>query len=170
MSGTSLFNIVGEYQDLYLMLTENTDDTEVEQVIRDTLEAVKGELEVKAEGYIHVIQQMEMEAERAEQLEYEWSLKKKIRKDRIARLKSALKDALVATDNEGGLKAGDYTLKVAKNGGVAPIIYDREEDIPQNLMKVKYEKDAKLIREYLEEHPDCEWAHIGERGTHLAIK
>ena len=170
MAGTSLFNIVGEYQELYTMLTENTDDAEVEQVITDTLEAVKGELEVKAEGYIHVIQQMEMEAERAEQLEYEWGLKKKIRKDRIARLKNALKDALVATDNEGGLKAGDYTLKVAKNGGKAPLIIDKPDAVPDNMTKVIIEPDKDRIRQYLDEGNTCEWAHIAERGTHLSIK
>ena len=96
-------------------------------------------------------------------------MKKKIRRSNVARLKQALKDVMVVT-GQAELHAGDYTIKIVKNGGVAPIVYDREEDIPQNLMKVKYEKDAKLIREYLEQHPDCEWAHIGERGTHLAFK
>ena len=170
MAGTSLFQIVGEYQTLYDMLTEYTDDAEMEQVIQDTLEGIKGELEVKAEGYIHVIQQMEMEQKRCEELEYEWHIKAIKRKDGINRLKTALRDALVATGHDDGLQAGDYQLKVVKNGGVAPIIYDHEEDIPQNLMKIKYEKDAKLIRQYLEEHPETKWAHIGARGTHLAIK
>lgn len=170
MAGTTLFNIVGEMQELYLMLTECADDEETEKIIQDTLEAVKGELEVKAEGYVHVIQQMEMEAVRCEELEYEWHVKALRRKDGINRLKTALRDALIATNHADGLQAGDYQIKVVKNGGVAPIIYDREEDIPQNLMKVKYEKDSKLIRQYLEEHPDTKWAHIGARGTHLAIK
>lgn len=172
MAGTTLFNIVGEMQELYLMLTECADDEETEKVIQDTLEAVKGELEVKAEGYIHVIQQIEMEQKRCEELEYEWHLKAIKRKESIARLKAALKDALIATghDDKDGLKTGDYTLKVVANGGVTPIVYDHEEDIPQSLMKVEYKKDAKLIRQYLEEHPETKWAHIEPRGTHLAIK
>lgn len=165
----SLFNITGQWLELKDMLCECTDDAELEQVIKDSLEGVQGELEAKAANYVYVIQQIEMEADRAEQLEYEWGMKKKIRRSNIARLKQALKDTMVVT-GQNELHAGDYTIKIVKNGGVAPIIYDREEDIPQNLMKVKYEKDAKLIREYLEEHPECEWAHIGERGTHLAFK
>ena len=165
----SLFNITGQWLELKNMLCECTDDAELEQVIKDSLEGVQGELEAKAANYIYVIQQIEMEADRAEQLEYEWGLKKKIRRSNVSRLKQALKDSMVAT-GQNELQAGDYTIKIVKNGGVAPIIYEHEEDIPQNLMKVKYEKDAKLIREYLEEHLECEWAHIGERGTHLAIK
>ena len=167
--GRALFDIVGDYQLLYDMATDVTGDPEQEQTFADTLEALKGELEVKAEGYIHVIKQLEMEQERAEQLEYEWHLKAIKRKDSIQRMKSALVDAMKQTGHEQ-LEAGDYTLKVVKNGGQAPIIYDDESAIPQSLMRIKYEKDAKLIREYLTEHPDTKWAHIGERGVHLGIK
>ena len=167
--GRALFDIVGDYQLLYDMATDVTGDPEQEQTFTDTLEALKGELEVKAEGYIHVIKQLEMEQERAEQLEYEWHLKAIKRKDSIQRMKSALVDAMKQTGHEQ-LEAGDYTLKVVKNGGQAPIIYDDESAIPQSLMRIKYEKDAKLIREYLTEHPDTKWAHIGERGVHLGIK
>lgn len=165
----SLFNITGQWLELKDMLCECTDDTELEQVIKDSLEGVQGELEVKAANYIYVIQQIEMEADRAEQLEYEWSMKKKIRRSNVARLKQALKDVMTVTD-QPELRAGDYTLKIVKNGGVAPIIYDDESAIPQSLMRIKYEKDAKLIREYLAEHPETTWAHIGERGVHLGIK
>ena len=167
--GRALFDIVGDYQLLYDMATDVTGDPEQEQTFADTLEALKGELEVKVEGYIHVIKQLEMEQERAEQLEYEWHLKAIKRKDSIQRMKSALVDAMKQTGHEQ-LEAGDYTLKVVKNGGQAPIIYDDESAIPQSLMRIKYEKDAKLIREYLTEHPDTKWAHIGERGVHLGIK
>jgi hypothetical protein len=167
--GRALFDIVGDYQLLYDMATDVTGDPEQEQTFADTLEALKGELEVKAEGYIHVIRQLEMEQERAEQLEYEWHLKAIKRKDSIQRMKSALVDAMKQTGHEQ-LEAGDYTLKVVKNGGQAPIIYDDESAIPQSLMRIKYEKDAKLIREYLTEHPETPWAHIGERGVHLGIK
>ena len=167
--GRALFDIVGDYQLLYDIATDITGDPEQEQTFADTLEALKGELEVKAEDYIHVIKQLEMEQERAEQLEYEWHLKNIKRKDSIQRMKSALVDAMKQTGHEQ-LDAGDYTLKVVKNGGQAPIIYDDESAIPQSLMRIKYEKDSTLIREYLAEHPDTSWAHIGERGVHLGIK
>ena len=95
--GRALFDIVGDYQLLYDMATDVTGDPEQEQTFADTLEALKGELEVKVEGYIHVIKQLEMEQERAEQLEYEWHLKAIKRKDSIQRMKSALVDAMKQT-------------------------------------------------------------------------
>ena len=168
--GETLFDLTGQMLELKNMLCECIDDTELEQIINDSIESVEGALEVKAEGYVKVIQQMEMEQERCDQLACEWQMKSNIRKNAIKRMKDKLTQALIAIDKADGIKAGDYTLKVVKNGGQAPIIYDDESAIPQSLMRIKYEKDAKLIREYLTEHPDTKWAHIGERGVHLGIK
>lgn len=165
----SLFNITGQWLELKDMLCECTDDAELEQVIKDSLEGVQGELEVKAANYIYVIQQIEMEADRAEQLEYEWSMKKKIRRSNVARLKQALKDVMTVTD-QPELRAGDYTLKIVKNGGVAPLIIDKPDAVPDNMTKVIIEPDKDRIRQYLDEGNSCKWAHIAERGTHLSIK
>ena len=168
--GETLFDLTGQMLELKNMLCECADDTELEQIINDSIESVEGALEVKAEGYVKIIQQMEMEQERCDQLACEWQMKSNIRKNAIKRMKDKLTQALIAIDKADGIKAGDYTLKVVKNGGQAPIIYDDESAIPQSLMRIKYEKDAKLIREYLTEHPETKWAHIGERGVHLGIK
>ena len=168
--GETLFDLTGQMLELKNMLCECADDTELEQIINDSIESVEGALEVKAEGYVKVIQQMEMEQERCDQLACEWQMKSDIRKNAIKRMKDKLTQALIAIDKADGIKAGDYTLKVVKNGGQAPIIYDDESAIPQSLMRIKYEKDSKLIREYLAEHPETTWAHIGERGVHLGIK
>ena len=168
--GETLFDLTGQMLELKNMLCECADDTELEQIINDSIESVEGALEVKAEGYVKVIQQMEMEQERCDQLACEWQMKSDIRKNAIKRMKDKLTQALIAIDKADGIKAGDYTLKVVKNGGQAPIIYDDESAIPQSLMRIKYEKDSKLIREYLAEHPETSWAHIGERGVHLGIK
>jgi hypothetical protein len=165
----SLFNITGQWLELKDMLCECTDDAELEQVIKDSLEGVQGELEAKAANYIYVIQQIEMEADRAEQLEYEWGLKKKIRRSNVARLKQALKDVMTVTD-QPELRAGDYTLKIVKNGGKAPLIIDKPDAVPDNMTKVIIEPDKDRIRQYLDEGNSCEWAHIAERGTHLSIK
>ena len=168
--GETLFDLTGQMLELKNMLCECIDDTELEQIINDSIESVEGALEVKAEGYVKVIQQMEMEQERCDQLACEWQMKSDIRKNAIKRMKDKLTQALIAIDKADGIKAGDYTLKVVKNGGQAPIIYDDESAIPQSLMRIKYEKDSELIREYLAEHPETTWAHIGERGVHLGIK
>ena len=167
----SLFNIVGDFQKLYQMGSEieYETDPELSQVFADTLEALKGELEVKAAGYIQVIQQLEMEAERCKQLEYEWQMKKSHRENSIKRMKQALLDAMQET-NHTELDTGDYKLKVVANGGKQPLVIDNPDKIPDSLTKVTIEPDKDRIREYLAEHEKCDFAHLAERGKHIAIK
>ena len=159
----TLFEIVDDYQNLYELATDPDTDPEV---FNDTLEAIKGALEVKSSGYVNVIKQLEMEAKQADEVSEMFKAKAEVRKNNIKRMKEMLKSALEATNQES-LPAGAYTIKLQKNGGVQPLVIDG--DIPQNMTKVIVEPDNAKIREYLKDH-SCEWAHLEERGKHIVIK
>lgn len=159
----TLFEIVDDYQNLYELATDPDTDPEV---FNDTLEAIKGALEVKSCGYVNVIKQLEMEAKQADEVSEMFKVKAEVRKNNIKRMKEMLKSALEATNQES-LTAGAYTIKLQKNGGVQPLVIDG--DVPQNMTKVIVEPDNAKIREYLKDH-SCEWAHLEERGKHIVIK
>ena len=159
----TLFEIVDDYQNLYELATDPDTDPEV---FNDTLEAIKGALEVKSCGYINVIKQLEMEAKQADEVSEMFKAKAEVRKNNIKRMKEMLKSALEATNQES-LTAGAYTIKLQKNGGVQPLVIDG--DVPQNMTKIIVEPDNAKIREYLKDH-SCEWAHLEERGKHIVIK
>lgn len=170
----TLFNIVGEFQQLYDLSTAVNieSDPEQAQLFADTLEALSGELEVKAEGYVYVINQLEMEAERCKQLEFEWEMKKKVRENSVKRLKQALLGAM-QTLGKDELPAGDYKLKVVGNGGKRPLVIDDTTKVPDSLTKITVEPDKDRIRAFLEsldENDVCEFAHLEERGKHVAIR
>lgn len=162
----TLYDIVGEYQELYSLLSDPEAD---QQTVLDTIEGLKGELEVKAEGYVKVIRQLTAEAQALDAEADFFKQKATVRKNNVKRMKEALCAAMIATghDDKVGLTAGQYTLKVQNNGGVAPLKITG--DVPDNMMKVWTEPDHDRIREYLKDH-DAEWAHIEERGRHLTIK
>lgn len=167
MSNT-LFDITNEFKELYAMLT----DPEVNpEVISDTLEAVTGELEVKAGGYVNVIKQMQMEAEACDQMVQMWSTKKNIRENSIKRMKAALCTAMIEThhDDKNGLQAGEFTLKVVNNGGKQPLKVKTDE-VPDSFMKVIYEVDNEKIRKALEAGEKLDFAYLEERGKHITIK
>ena len=63
--GGTLFNIVGEFEVLYELATDESVDG---QTFADTLDALTGELEVKGAGYVAVINQLEMEAQKAKEI------------------------------------------------------------------------------------------------------
>lgn len=161
----TLFNLVGEFETLYALATsENAED---EQVFLDTLEALRGELEVKAGGYVHVIKQLEMEANECDKVIESFKQKKTTRANNIKRMKDALIQAMDVAGLDS-IPAGEYTLKIAKNGGLQPLKIDGE--VPDNFKKVIYEDDKDLIRKALNDGEELSFAHLEERGRHLNIK
>ena len=159
----SLFDLVGEYKALYQLAIDEGD----EQAFLDTLESLNGELEQKSAGYVHVIKQLEMEEAECDDVIAVFTAKKTVRKNHIKRMKDALMNAMdVAELTE--LKAGEYTLKIQKNGGKQPLVISGE--VPDKFTKVKIEPDNDLIRKALAEGQELDFAFLEERGRHLAIK
>jgi len=160
---SSLFDLKGEFEALYALAISEDD----EQAFLDTLEALKGELEVKAGGYTHVIKQLEMEAKECDNVIANFKTKKEVRENHIKRMKEALIDAMDAAGVDS-LPAGEYNLKIAKNGGLQPLKIDGE--VPDNFKKIIYEDDKDLIRKALNDGEKLEFAHLEPRGRHLNIK
>lgn len=161
----TLYNLYGEFQALYELAV--AEDAETDQVFLDTLEALRGELEVKAGGYVHVIKTLEMEANECDNVLNAFKRKKETRVNSIKRMKEAL---IVAMDAAGvdSIPAGEYTLKIAKNGGLQPLKIDGE--VPDNFKKIIYEDDKDMIRKALNDGEELGFAHLEERGRHLNIK
>lgn len=158
----TLYDLQGEFLRLYQIITD-----EDEQVFLDTLEGLQGELEIKASGYVHVMKQLEMEEDECDKVIEAFKAKKAVRSNARKRMKEALINAMdVAGLNE--LPAGEYTLKIAKNGGLQPLKIDG--DIPDNFMKVQLVPDNDKIRKTLNDGEELPFAHLEERGRHLNIK
>lgn len=160
---STLYNIIGEFELLYQLATEEDD----EQAFLDTLESLKGDLEVKAGGYVSVINQLAMEAAECDKVMKAFREKKEKRENSIKRMKEALMTAMDVAGVDS-LPAGDYTLKIAKNGGLQPLKIDGE--VPDSFKKIIYEDDKDKIRQALNDGEELSFAHLEERGRHLNIK
>lgn len=164
---SSLFDIVGEFQQLYAMAT--SEEEQADQVFIDTIDSLKYELTEKAEGYVAVMSRLEMEMDKADEIVKRYTAIRNSRKASIQKMNDA---CIWACENlnTDHIDAGDMTIKVKNNGGMLPVIIDNEKAVPQNLCKVTIEPDKVKIKEYLADHPDCDFAHIGERGKHIEVK
>ena len=163
-TGTRLFDIVDEFEVLYELAVDESVD---EQTFSDTLEALMGELEVKGAGYVAVINQLDMEAQKAKEISEQFKIKAMRRTDSIARMKQALKDAMVRIGVQS-IDTGDYTIKLQKNGGKQPLVIDG--DVPESMCKVILEPDKDRIRAEIEDGKKLPYAHLMERGQHIVIK
>lgn len=160
---SSLYELTGEFHALYELATSEED----QQVFLDTLEGLKGELEAKSAGYVHVIKQLTMEADECDKVIEAFNAKKQIRLNNVKRMKEALINAMDAAD-VSEIKAGEYSLKIANNGGVQPLKIDGE--VPDSFTKVIVQPDNDLIRKALKEGQELDFAHLEPRGRHINIK
>ena len=164
----SLYEISAEMQELMEWMNDpETDD----QAIKDTLDGLQFELEAKAESYCKVIRQFEADAAAYKAEAERFKQKQSVCENNAKRMKEALMKAMVATGHEKGLDAGLFRLKVAGNGGQKPLVIDG--NVPEQFVKMVPQNDNEAIRKFLDSLDDndkCEWAHYGERGTHLSIK
>lgn len=161
---STLFEIQDEFKTLYEMMTDPDADL---QCINDTLEGLKGELEIKAAGYVSVINQLEMEQAKAEEISKAFKEKADIRKKSIKRMKDALKWAMIETKQDA-IEAGNFTIKLQNNGGKLPL--QIVGDVPDNFKRIIYEDDTELIRKHLESGEKLKFAYLEERGKHIVIK
>lgn len=166
----SLYELTNEMAELMEWMNDpETDD----QAIKDTLDGLQFELEAKAESYCKVIRQFEADAAAYKAEAERFKQKQSVCENNAKRMKEALLLAMVATghDDKKGLDAGLFKLKVAGNGGLKPLIIDGQ--VPDKYINYTPSFDNDSIRKFLDgldENDKCEWAHYGERGTHLSIK
>lgn len=163
----TLFEITNEFQALYEFATTAELGELDEQAYADTMNGLIGELEIKSAGYVAVINQLDMEQKKAEELAKAFKEKADVRKNNIKRLKDALKWAMINTGQKE-ITAGDFTIKLQNNGGKAPLKITGA--VPDNFKRIIYEDDTELIRKRLEEGEELDFAHLEERGKHIVIK
>ena len=161
---STLFELTDEFQWLHEMAADPEVDPDV---FSDTLEALTGELEVKGRGYVSVIKQLEMEAKQAKEISQQFADKQKVRENHIKQMKEALLFAMTKIGIDQ-IEAGEWTIKVQKNGGLQPMVIDGE--VPENFKRITIDDDKEKIRKALESGEELDFAHLEERGKHISIK
>lgn len=155
----------------FLALQQMLEDPEVDsQMLQDTMEAVEGELEYKADGYARIIRNMEGQIAAIKTELERLSNKKSVLEGSIKRLKDNLQESMTLT-GKTKFKTDLFSFGIQKNGGKAPVILDVKDtsELPDELVRIKEEPDMDAIRALIEKG-GCKYAHLGERGEHLSIK
>lgn len=161
-----IFDVVGEYKQVFEMLTDPEVD---EQTVLDTLEGLMGEIEVKAEGLVSIIDRLEMEQDACKKHEDMWHQRRMVRENNIKRIKQMIvkvMDELGVND----IQAGDVKLHVQNAGGVLPLIVDENATVPERFTKLTIENDNELIRKALNDGEELPFARFGNRSRTLRIK
>ena len=164
----TLYELTGQYQMLLALMEDPDTDP---QIIENSLEAISGEIEVKADGYARVMAELEarkaaVKAEKDRLAALESSLGKN-----IDRMKESLKTSMIAT-GKTKFKTDLFSFSVVKNP--PKVVIDDPDLIPKYyLIQVDPKIDTAAIKDLLKNgDPNHELdgaAHL-EQGESLRIR
>ena len=160
-----------ELTEEYAVLQEMCYDPEVdEQTLRDTMEAVWGEIEDKADGYAKIVMGMKLDIEILKEEEARLNARRKHLEERSRWLKDNL-EANMRALGKWKFKTAMFSFNIQKNGGLEPLVIDGNiDDIPGRfLIPQPPVPDNEKIRRLLAEK-QVEWAHLEPRGDSLRIR
>ena len=162
---SSLYELKNEYKILKEMMEDESID---DQIIKDTMEGVEYEIEIKAENYAKIIRELEGDMSVIKnEIDRLKSKKERIEKN-IEKIKENLKEAMLET-GKTKIKTDLFSIGIQKNGGKAPMIID-EDMVPNDYLLYTPSINKDLIRQQLEKGEELDFAHLEERGESLRIK
>lgn len=157
-----LYELTEQYLELQAMLEDETEDTEI---IIDTIEAIEGDIECKAENYAKLIKTLEKEAEAIKEEEKRLAERRLTYENRALRLKKSLETAMIITDNKK-FRTNLFSFNIQKNPPAVCIIGDVPE---QYLIPQEPKVDKKQLIDYLKNNGNTEYAVLQQTES-LRIK
>ena len=163
----NIYDLTSEYLDLLEMLEDPDAD---EEIIRDTLEGLDGELEAKADGYAMILKNLEADAKAIKAEEDRLYSRRKSIENRMAYLKANLQTMMELT-GKTKIKTALFSFGIQKNP--ASVVIDNETAVPEKFWIAQEPKlDRKGITDFLKgmnENDCCAWAHL-EQSESLRIR
>ena len=160
----TLYELSSEYMELLAMMEDPDADLEV---INDTLEAIGGELEAKADGYARVMRQMDADAKAIKAEEYRLYNRRKAIENRSEWLKSRLQEVMEVT-GKTKFKTELFSFGIQKNPPKV-VITDESRIGHDYLIPQPPKVDTKAIKDALNDGFHFDWAHL-EQTESLRIR
>lgn len=163
----TLYELTNDYQNL-LEMAEDPDIDPV--VLADTMEAIEGEIEIKADGYARIIRQMEADAAALKAEADRITNRRRVIENNIRTMKNRLEDAMIAT-GKVKFKTELFSFGIQKNP--ARVVLDEQyiENLPAEYLIAQDPKvDTAKIKEDLKAGKDLQGiAHL-EQDSSLRIR
>lgn len=166
MTLPALYVLASDYTEAAQKLT---DLDMPDEVIADTLESMKGDVEVKAANVAFVIRNLDSFADQIKEAESEMSKRRKAIEARADRMRQYLKDNMIRC---GITKIESPYFKLSIRDNPPAVSIDDGSQIPSDYWReipASMEIDKKLILQAIEDGFDVPGAHIS-RGQRLEIR
>ena len=163
--GNTLFDIVGDYRKLLEFAMEAGE--EEAQALADTMEAIDGEFEDKADNYAKDISALHETADSIDDEIKRLQSRKTAMNNNADRIKKNLEKAMIATGKEK-FKTTLYSFGIQNNP--ASVVIDDDASIPKEYRIPQPDKiDKKAIGDFLKAGNKVNFAHL-EQSQSLRIR
>lgn len=153
--------------DYMTVLSMATDGETPPDAIADTLEAIGGEIEIKAESSAVIMQELNAEADKLDAEIKRLTARKEVLKNNADAIKQRVYNAMKSTKKEK-FKTTLFSFSIRKNP--PKLVIDDETKIPKKYFIPQPAKiDNAAIKAELTAGKKCKYAHI-EQGESLTIK
>ena len=151
----TLYELTDDYRNL-LEMAQNPDIDG--QAIKDTLEAIQGDIEEKADGYAKVIKELSADTDKISAEIKRLTDRKNTIQNNIAYMKQSLTTAMTVTGNTK-FRTDLFSFNIQKNPPA--LVVDDEKAIPQEYLIPQEPKvDKKAIIDFLKNGNKVPYAHI----------
>jgi hypothetical protein len=174
--GRDLYKIGEDLQALQNLIEEvdgDVSDEDVEEALDSWMAELESDQNNKISNYCKLIRSLEYDIENAEAEAKRLEKSAKTLNSRVKHLKNRLMNYLIL-HGIPKIKAGVFTVTVAKNGGKAPLVYpsiweEEPASAPERFHRRIIKLDVESIRASLEAGESIDDCRIDERKTHLKI-
>ena len=160
----TLYLLNEKYQELLSMALDPEIDAEA---LADTMEAIEGEIEDKADGYAKVIRNLESDVDAIKVETARLTERKKHIEANIDRMKRSL-ESVMKTTGKTKFKTSLFSFNIQKNP--ASLRIDNPDRVPAEFLIPQDPKiDTASIKKELKEGTVFDWCHL-EQGESLRIR
>ena len=161
---STMYELTADYLAVLAMATDGETPPDA---IADTLEAIGGEIEIKAENSAIVMQEIKAEADKIDTEIKRLTARKKALETNADAIKDRIYNAMKSTKKEK-FKTTLFSFSIKKNP--PKLVIDDETKIPKKYLIPQPAKiDNAALKADLSEGKKCKYAHI-EQGESLTIK
>lgn len=161
---STLYQLTEAYQELLSMALDPDTDPEA---LADTMEAIEGEFEDKADGYVKVMRNLEADASAIKAEIARLTERKKHIEANVDRMKRSLETAMRLT-GKTKFKTSLFSFNIAKNP--ASLKIDNPDRVPDEFLIPQEPKiDSAAIKKELKEGVVYDWCHL-EQSESLRIR
>ena len=145
----SLYELTGDYAKFAEIAQQGDLDDDMQAMLDDALANLADDIEVKLEGYAKVIKNFESDIEGLKKEEDRLAGKRKTLENRVKSMKTAMRDAMIATDKLK-VKGDLFSFTVRNNAPSVVMDVNYIEDVPEKYLVPQEPKiDRKLLAEDL---------------------